>query len=499
MRVLKNLEPQDVFYYFEEISKIPHGSGNTGKISDYLVKFAGERNLEHYQDEYGNVIIIKEASQGYSDHEPVMLQGHMDMVAVKKPDASIDMKKEGLRLKIDGDRLMAEDTSLGGDDGIAVVYGLALLDSNRYSHPKIELVITVDEEVGMNGARALDVSPLKAKRLVNLDSEEEGIFLFGCAGGARVNINYPYVQKKRRGFSFEINVCGLQGGHSGEEIHKERGNAICLMGRVLNKLLRKMDLCIADIEGGVADNAIPSSVKAHILVTGYENKNGRQKMQQGEFSEQECVALLKHTCDKLESELKQELADKDRGVRIEVSAMQVEEMDVIEEEEAGRLISLINTLPYGVQAMSSAMPGLVETSLNPGLLYMKDGIAGIGISVRSSLEGAKRALIGKLLSLAHLAGAETEVTGEYPGWTYRKESPLRDKMIEVYRELYHEEPVIKAIHAGVECGLLADKIPGLDCVSIGPNMKNIHTAEEELSISSTERVWKFLLKLLEAL
>lgn len=499
MRVLENLEPKDVFYYFEEISKIPHGSGNISQISNYLAGFAKERNLEHYQDEAGNVIIIKEASQGYGDHEPVMLQGHMDMVAVKKPGSSIDMKREGLKLKVDGDRLMAVDTSLGGDDGIAVAYGLALLAGDNYKHPRIELVVTVDEEVGMNGARVLDVSPLKAKRLVNLDSEEEGIFLSGCAGGARVNINYPYVKKERRGFSFEISICGLQGGHSGEEIDKERGNAICLLGRVLNKLLMKMDLCIGNMEGGVADNAIPGSASAQILITGYENKNGRQRVQQGEFSEQECIALLKHTCDKLERELKQELEDKDKDVRIEIKAMQMEETDVIEEEESHKLVCLINSLPYGVQAMSSAMPGLVETSLNPGLLHMKDGVVQIGICVRSSREGAKGAVIGKLISLAHLAGAQPEVTGEYPGWTYRKESPLRDKMIEIYQRLYHEEPVIRAIHAGVECGLFADKIPGLDCVSIGPDMKNIHTAEEELSISSTERVWKYLLKLLEAL
>lgn len=497
MRALNNLEPKDVFYFFEEICKIPHGSGNTEEISNYLVEFARLRNLEHYQDEMGNVIIIKEATQGFEDHEPVMLQGHMDMVAVKKPDALIDMKTDGLSLIVDGDRLTADGTSLGGDDGIAVAYGLALLDGANYRHPRIELVITVDEEVGMNGARALDVSPLKAKRLINLDSEEEGIFLSGCAGGARVNMHLNYKASLYRGILCEVSICGLKGGHSGEEIHRERGNAICLLGRTLGKLMEKMELCIVDLEGGVADNAIPTNARAQILITGYESENGRHKTMQEEFSEKECVAQFRVLCEKLEKELRSELADKDGNVRIEAVFQRTAEAEGINEELSKKLVCLMNTLPYGVQAMSSAMPGLVETSLNPGLLSMKNDRVSIGISVRSSLESAKEALIGKLKSLAYMAGADVEVTGDYPGWAYKKDSPLRDKMVEVYSKIYQKEPFVKAIHAGVECGLLASKIPDLDCVSIGPDMKNIHTTEEELSISSAGRVWNYLLKLLE--
>ncbi len=497
MRALDNLEPKDVFYFFEEICKIPHGSGNTEKISNYLAEFARLRNYEYYQDEAGNILIIKEATPGYEDHEPVMLQGHMDMVAVKKPDALIDMKTDGLSLIVDGDRLMADGTSLGGDDGIAVAYGLALLDGDSYKHPRIELVLTVDEEVGMNGARVLDVSPLKSKRLINLDSEEEGIFLSGCAGGARVNIDFKWDASTERGVLCEVGLCGLLGGHSGEEIHRERGNAICLLGRLLTKLMEKMAIRIVNLEGGVADNAIPTNARAQILITGYENENGRHDIMQGGFSEQECLDLLKASCEKLEQELKVELADKDSNVRIEATLIKLTDVEGISEEKSKKLVSLINTLPCGVQAMSSAMPGLVETSLNPGLLSVKDGKVSIGISVRSSLESAKEALISKLKSLACLAEADTEVTGDYPGWAYRKDSPLRDKMVEIYRQLYQKEPVVKAIHAGVECGLLADKMPGLDCVSIGPDMKNIHTTEEELSISSAGRVWEYLLKLLE--
>ncbi len=492
-----HLEPKDVFFFFEEISKIPHGSGNTRQISNYLVEFAVQRNLEHYQDELGNVIIIKEASEGYENHEPVMLQGHMDMVAVKKPGCPLDMEKDGLVLSVEGDDLMAEGTSLGGDDGIAVAYGLALLDGKDYKHPRIEFVVTVDEEVGMDGARVLDVTSLKAKRLVNLDSEEEGIFLAGCAGGARVNLFCDYEMENKKGIPCVVRVSGLKGGHSGEEIQKERGNAICILGRVLVKLSGKMDFAIESLTGGVADNAIPTGAEARILITGYGNRNGYQKVMRDGFADQECLALLKFTCDKMERELSVELAEKDENIRIDTVYGKAGELHVLSGEKSLEVISLLNALPWGVQAMSSAMKGLVETSLNPGLLSLAEGRIHIGISVRSSIESAKEALIDRLKSIARLSGLDVEVTGEYPGWNYQKESPLREKMVEIYRKIYHREPKVRAIHAGVECGLLISKIPGLDCVSIGPDMKDIHTFEERLSISSTGRVWEYLLRLLE--
>ncbi len=492
--MLRELEPANVFAFFEEICQIPHGSGNTERISNYLAEFARKRDLEYYQDVLGNVIIIKEATPGYEDHEPVMLQGHMDMVAVKEPESTIDMQKDGLKLAVDGDWLFAEETSLGGDDGIALAYGLALLDGEGYRHPRVELVFTVDEEVGMDGARALSVSPLKARRLINLDSEEEGIFLSGCAGGARVNMTLSFERKLKQGLPCRILVSGLKGGHSGGEIHKERGNAICILGRVLARLGGKFDLCLDSLEGGVADNAIPVMAGANLLITGYADQEEKEAL-----LEEECQELVKHICAETNAMLRGELADKDEDIKIEVSFEAAKKEEVMGEALSKRAIDLLNTLPYGVQAMSSAMPGLVETSLNPGLLSMSDDKIRIGISVRSSIDSAKEALIGKLKSLAYLAGAGTEVTGDYPGWAYRKNSPLRDKMTEVYKDLYGKEPVVQAIHAGVECGLLAHKIPGLDCVSIGPDMKEIHTASEALSISSVRRMWEYLLKVMEAL
>lgn len=496
LRVFENLEPKDVFYFFEEICRIPHGSGNIREISNYLVDFAKARNLEYYQDEIGNVIIIKEAFAGYETHKPVMLQGHMDMVAVKKPDCDIDMEKEGLRLRAEGDRVYAEGTSLGGDDGIAVAYGLALLDGNDYPHPRIEMVITVDEETGMDGARAIDLRPCRANQLINLDSEEEGIFLTGCAGGARVNYEMKYEQAERKGIVCEIEISGLAGGHSGAEIHKERGNANCLLGRALYRLSKKTIFGIAFMEGGLADNAIPRTACAKIIITGYINQNGWQKRGEEDFSKEECRLVLKTAIEKLNKELKLELAEKDREVSVQIRFLQDKAMLCMEEDASLKMAAFLNSIPDGVQSMSGAMPGLVETSLNLGILTCREGQFHGGISVRSSLESGKAALINRLRSIGLLAGADVSVTGDYPGWTYRKNSPLREKMIKVYEEMFQKKPKVEAIHAGLECGILAGKIKDLDCVSIGPDMKNIHTTEEELSISSTERVWKYLRKLL---
>lgn len=485
MRVWKGIEPQNVFSFFEDICSIPHGSGNTRAISDYLVDFAGKRGLEHYQDSMGNVILIKEASPGYEEHPPVMLQGHMDMVAVKKPDCDIDMMREGLRLRVEGDRVFAEGTSLGGDDGIAVAYGLALMDGTDYRHPRIELVLTVDEEVGMDGAREIDLSVCRARQLINLDSEEEGFFLAGCAGGARVNFSGAYPLTEQQGSLCRIKVSGLLGGHSGAEIHKERANANLLLGRILCRLREVAEFSILSLQGGLADNAIPREALAEVLFSGR--------------TEAELQKPLERLLDEINGELQRELAEKDAGVLVEAQLLSKTRAQAMTAEDSHRLAALLNAIPSGVQAMSKAMEGLVETSLNLGVLRCEGGRLKAGISVRSSQESAKRALIGRLESLAYLSGVQTEVTGDYPGWAYRKDSPLRDKMSRIFQEMYGKKPEIQAIHAGLECGLLADKLPGLDCVSLGPDMKNIHTTEEELSISSVKRVWEFLVKLLEEL
>ena len=481
MRILENLEPQDVFYYFEEICKIPHGSGNTGQISDYLKAFADEHGLYCRQDELNNIIMIKEASKGYEDHEPVLLQGHMDMVAVKDADCTIDMTKDGLQLEILGDRLTAKGTSLGGDDGIAVAFGLALLAGEEYRHPRIELILTVDEEVGMEGATGLTVDDLTAKRMINLDQEEEKIFITGCAGGARIDIRKKTETEQIKGLLCKLKISGLQGGHSGQEINKERGNAICLMGRLLAALQEKTPVYLKEVSGGTADNAIPNEVCAEIVVT--------------EWTEDIAAFMEEKFCG-----LKAEFAGKEDGLKCELQVGAEDALiEICNRKDSEQWIHLLNVIPHGVIANSVKMKGLVETSLNPGILNVSAVEGMVSTSVRSSNAAAKEALINQLKSLAALCNATVGIRGDYPGWDYDPDSPLREKMVTIYEEMYGVKPQIEAIHAGLECGIFQSKIPGLDCVSIGPDMQDIHTTRETLSIPSVQRVWKFLLKVLESL
>ena len=481
MGVLSDLEPKSVFHYFEEITRIPHGSGNVQQISDYLVNFAKNRNLYYIQDELKNVIIVKEATPGYEKEPAVILQGHMDMVAVKKPDCGIDMRTEGLKAAVRGDEIYAEGTSLGGDDGIAVAYSLALLDSDTIKHPRLEVVITVDEEVGMDGARGIDLSMLTGNRMINLDSEDEGIFLTSCAGGARVNCVLPLVFEERRGMAVELTVGGLQGGHSGAEIHKERGNSNCLLGRLLYGLTDELPIGLCRLAGGLADNAIPRETKALIL------------------TEERDYEVLERTVRRIEREMKSELVTKDPEVFVLLKKQETDKFLSVTPTDTRRAAAYLCALPNGVQAMSADMQGLVETSLNMGVVKLSPQGKHLeaAFSVRSSIESAKQTLIGKLKAVTALAGGSSSVNGDYPGWQYRKDSPLRDKMVAVYERMYGGSPKVEAIHAGLECGILGSKIKDLDCVSIGPQMRNIHTTEETLSISSIRRVWEYLVCLLE--
>ena len=479
MGVLSNLEPQNVFHFFEEITKIPHGSGNVGQISDYLVKFARDRGLYCIQDELKNIIIVKEAVPGYEDEPTVILQGHMDMVAVKKPDCDIDMAKEGLRIAVRGDEIYAQGTSLGGDDGIAVAHALALLDSDTIKHPRLEVIVTVDEEVGMDGARGIDLSMLTGNRMVNLDSEDEGIFLTSCAGGARVKGKLPLSEAQRQGVAVEVTVGGLLGGHSGGEIHKERGNSNCLMGRLLYRLAETFDIGISRLQGGLADNAIPRETKAVLVV---------------EERDKEAILDVVKT---VEGEIRAELSSKDPGAFLAAGEGRPGSWLCTTAEDTAKAAAWLIAPPNGVQAMSADMHGLVETSLNLGILSYEDGSLLADFSVRSSVESAKQALIDRLCAVIGLAGGSFSVSGDYPGWKYRKDSPLREKMTALYEKMYGKAPKVEAIHAGLECGILGSKIADLDCVSMGPDMKDIHTTEETLSISSTGRVWEFLVRLLE--
>ena len=480
MRVLENLEPQKVFYYFEELCQIPHGSGNVEKISDYLKEFARNRGLEVIQDEMKNIIIVKEATAGYEKEPPVMIQGHMDMVAVHKPEYDIDMSRDALKLVVSGDQIYAEGTSLGGDDGIAVAYALAILDDDNIKHPRLEIVITVDEETGMDGARAIDLSMLKAKRLLNIDSEEEGVFLTGCAGGARVNCSLRPQFVYRKGLVYEVTIGGLQGGHSGVEIKEERGNANILTGRLLWNLNQQdVTVGVISIQGGLADNAIPRETRIALVVEPADRERFEAKIKE------------------FEAGVRTELRTKDPGFFVQVEDKEKGEVPAVCDKELSRLAAFLHSLPNGVQAMSADVQGLVETSLNLGILSLNEQGCHASFSVRSSIESSKQALIEKLKAIVSLTDGETEVSGVYPGWAYRVDSPLRDKMLDLYEKMYGEKPKVEAIHAGLECGILTAKRKDLDCISFGPNIYNIHTTEEYLSIASVERVWRYLLRFLE--
>lgn len=477
MGVLGDLEPKPVFRFFEEICAIPHGSGNVEKLSDYLVSFAKERGLFCRQDELKNVIISKEASSGYEGKEGIILQGHMDMVAVKKPECSIDMRTDPLQLEVEGDYISAKNTSLGGDDGIAVAYALAVLDDDSLPHPHLDVVITVDEETGMYGAKALDMSDIKGTRLLNLDSEEEGYFLAGCAGGASVRHLLSVSREERKGTLYTCKICGLLGGHSGGEIHKERGNANSLIGRLLQVLSGKTDIGICGLFGGLADNAIPREAALQFVAADSEKEIER------------CVKELEET-------LQAELSTKDPGVRIEMEREQNVTKRCLDRTSGDKVRKLLLLMPNGVQAMSADMHGLVQTSLNNGIMCLEEDAFSVITSVRSSVSSEKELLITRISALTKLLGGTVEISGDYPGWTYQKESPFRDLCIKVYEEMYGKKPRIMAIHAGVECGILLEKKPELDCISLGPDMKDIHTTEEKLSISSTKRVWEYLCRVL---
>ena len=479
MSVLENLQPERVFHYFEEITKIPHGSGNTREISDYLVSFAKEHGLRYIQDESNNVVIFKPAAKGYENVPTVMLQGHMDMVCEKEPGSSHDFTRDALKLQVEGDYISAQGTTLGGDDGIAVADGLALLEDDTLEHPALEVVITVDEEIGLLGATALDASPLQAKCLINLDSEEEGYLWAGCAGGMTAVSELPVRYQEETNEKWKVTVSGLAGGHSGAEIDKNRANATLLLARFLKEAKEQGAYAISELKGGLKDNAIPRTANALILA-GKEEGNA-------------IAAYAKVFTEAL----KKEYTGSDEGICVTVEAQGIGTEPVLHPVSQEKVLFFLLQYPNGIQKMCGFMDGLVETSCNLGITNLTPKALVGSASVRSSVGSAKKALADKIAYLTEFLGGEFQIEGDYPSWEYKQDSALRPLMVEVFREMYHREPEVKVIHAGLECGLFYEKIPGLDCVSLGPDMQNIHTTEEKLSVSSVERVWEYLLAVLK--
>lgn len=481
MAVLENYEPKRVFHYFEEICKIPHGSGNTKQISDFLVQFAKAHSLDYVQDEMNNVVIYKPATPGYENAPAVILQGHMDMVCEKRADVEHDFTRDPLNISVKDGYITANGTTLGGDNGIAVAYGLAILESTEISHPALEVVFTVDEEIGLLGAEGLDCAVLKGRRFINMDSEAEGSLWVSCAGGLSANSRLALNRVEAEGEKLTVKISGLMGGHSGAEIDKIRANANILMGRFLYALKKENDFEIISIEGGLKDNAIPREATAEILTTAEE------------------IVAIKAFAASMQDKMREEYTGTDEGISISVTEEGHGALQVLHPTTREKVLFYLMNIPYGVQKMSGTIEGLVETSTNLGILSMSEDEMLAVSSVRSSVGAASDALSDKIEYLTEFIGGEYDVKGAYPAWEYRKDSPLRDRMAAVYEEVYGEKPEIVAIHAGLECGIFYKKMEGLDCISLGPDMKDIHTSEETLEIASTERVYNYIVKVLESL
>ena len=478
--VLANLEPKSVFRFFEELTRIPHGSGNTAAASDWAVRFAEERGLRHRRDEMGNVVIWKSASPGYEDHPAVILQGHLDMVCVQEVGMDHDFEKDPLELEIEDDWVQAKGTTLGGDNGIAVAMAMALMDDDSIPHPPIEAVFTVDEEIGLLGANGLDCSDLEGRRLINLDSEAEGILTVSCAGGSRCDLKASFPISRTSGIVCEVLVSGLPGGHSGAEIHQNYANANRLLAQ---SLMDVPNLRLISLYGGKQDNAIPNYAKAVFHLPRDGSKDVAEKV----YAAFAAANAAYHTPDSAEPTC---------GVSFEYPHILPESLSI---EDSRKVLELILAMPNGVQAMSEDIPGLVQTSLNLGIMRLKDGNLKLSSSVRSSVAAEKEELCQKLKTLADRYGAEFSRRGDYPPWEYRKESPLRDVMTSVYKRMMDKEMKVEAIHAGLECGLFAGKMDSLDAVSMGPDMRDIHSTRERLSISSVQRTWAYLLEVLREL
>lgn len=471
MGLLENAKPTRVFYYFEQICGIPHGSGNTKQISDFLVDFAKEHSLEFYQDQWNNVIIYKDASPGYEDHETIIMQGHMDMVSEKDSDCDIDLEKEGLRLALDGDYLYAKGTTLGADDGIAVAYALAILEDDSLAHPPLEVVVTTDEEIGMVGAEGFDASKLHGKIFLNVDSETEGVFTAGCAGGSRPDIFVPLHRAPLGKKCCKVTLGGLTGGHSGHEIHRGGLNANITLGKFINGL---GDINIVDIRGGDKDNAIP---RESVCILS-------------------CDGDIRAAADKFVKD-NYNPYDPDFYIDIEDAGVFDTSFDA---ESSKKVAKLLSSVINGVQSMSDEFEGLVHTSLNLGILLIndKDELA-LSFAARSNVDDDLPEMYDKLEQSAKQFGGRCIIDKEYPAWPYLKDSRLRKIMVDIFEEMYGYKPSAIPQHIGVECSVFSQKIPGFDAVSFGPTMLDIHTTRERLDMPSAARTYDYICRVLAAL
>lgn len=478
---LGDLKPEKVFHYFEEISRIPRGSGNEKGISDYLVRFAKERNLDVIQDSYNNVIISKNGTKGYESSPKVIIQGHLDMVCEKNNSKQHNFEVDPIELIVDGDVVRANGTTLGSDNGIAIAYALALLDSKDITHPPLEVLLTSDEETGMSGAANLNPEHVKGRILINIDNEEEGQLLVSCAGGLRtkVTLNINWVEAAKNLTGCKVKVSGLKGGHSGMDIIKQRGNSNKILGRVLTDIMKSVNFELASINGGAKDNAIPREAEAELLVLDAN------------------IPALKQKVSDWNNVLKNEYRKSDPELNIEFEVCGCGIPRVFDSESKGKAIKLLYLIPNGIQTMSMDIQGLVQSSTNLGIVKTNEGAITYESAVRSSIRSLKHDIVNQTEIIAEALGASLTTHSEYPEWQYDPNSKIRDIFQRVHKELYNTEAEIVAIHAGVECGLFKEKFRDIDMISFGPNLYDVHTPDEHMSISSVKRTWEYLLAVLK--
>lgn len=482
-RILGNLEPQKVFYYFEEISSIPRPSGKCDRISDYIVDFAKDHGLYYHRDDMNNVLIRKEAKNPDDTRPCVILQGHMDMVCEKSfdYDAKHDFNKDPITLSVLDDYIFAKGTTLGADDGIAVAYMLSILDDDTLDIPTVEALFTVDEEDGMKGAIGFDTSLLKGRLLINIDHEIEGEILTCCAGGKRVKCTLPVSYEEVSGIGYSIVVCGLAGGHSGMEIDKGRGNANLLLGRILHTITKNMTYSVKYIGGGLTDSAIPREAKAEIIIDPKD------------------VDLLENIIEKYSRIICEEFEGIEENMMIYAENRGEDTGLCLDMTSKRRIGFLLNTVPDGIIKMSRKNEGLVRTSLNCGIMKLSDTEFELIINMRSLAESEKDALADKIQYLIETIGGSFTEEYDYPAWEYEHESRLRDIAFETYQRIFMKNPKLRGFHAGLECGVFFKKIPQVDIISFGPDIDNIHTPKERLSISSTARVYDYLVNILKSI
>lgn len=479
--ILRDLTPSPVFHYFEELTKIPRCSGDEKNVSNYLVAFAKEHNLEVIQDEAKNIIIKKPGSKGYENAPTVILQGHMDMVCEKNKGTKHDFCKEPLKLRIEDDFIKATGTTLGADNGIAVAYTMAILASDDIPHPPLEVLVTTEEETGMIGAQEVSGKNLTGKILINIDSEEEGVLLVSCAGGVRDKVKLPieWVDAKENLNPYLLKIRGLKGGHSGMEINKERGNSNKIIGRILYDLNDNFDIYGYEFNGGAKMNAIPREADAKLLL----NDNN--------------VEEIKSKISEWNDLLKNELKASDPDIKVELEKLDENVTKTFSENSFDKLIKIYRLIPNGIQSMSMEIEGLVQSSTNIGVVTTFENEVVFESAIRSSIRSLKKEILNRTQVLAETVGAELVAEANYPEWQYNPDSYIREIFVEAYNNMFDKEPEITAIHAGLECGLFKEKLGDLDMISFGPNMYDVHTPDEALSISSTKRMWKYLLSVLE--